>query len=143
MSAINQHNLAIFRQSLQRVTASTEFLDCFYDGFIAHSGEIGGFFKNRDMRQLKKKLRETLFMLAETAEGQPGLMLYIEMLGRVHARLKVQRKHFVIWEEALLEAVKRYDNEFDDKVLAAWLEVIDNVIETMFRALDEAKRLAS
>ncbi|MBT2970280.1 MAG: globin [Candidatus Thiodiazotropha sp. (ex Ctena orbiculata)] len=143
MSVINQHNLAIFRQSLQRVSASTEFFDCFYNSFVAQSDEIGEFFKNRDMKQLKKKLRETLFMLAETAEGRPGLTLYIEMLGRVHLRLKVKRKHFVMWEEALLEAVKRYDKEFDDKVLAAWLEVIDNVIETMFRALDETKQMAS
>ncbi|MES9992457.1 MAG: globin domain-containing protein [Candidatus Thiodiazotropha sp.] len=143
MSVINQYNLSIFSQSLQRVTASTEFLDCFYDCFLAQSDELGDFFKNRDMQQLKKKLRETLFMLAETAQGEPGLMLYIEMLGRVHRRLHVQRRHFVMWEEALLEAVKRCDKEYDDKVLAAWLEVIDNVIETMFRALDDANQMAS
>ncbi|MEW8314547.1 MAG: globin domain-containing protein [Candidatus Thiodiazotropha endolucinida] len=136
---MNQHNLEIFNRSLQRVTSSPAFFDCFYDKFINQSDEISRFFKNRDMAQLKKKLRETLFMLAETAEGRPGLTLYIEMLGRIHKRLNVQRKHFNMWEEALLEAVKIYD----DEVLAAWLYVIDEVIETMFSALEEARLMAS
>ncbi|MES9924816.1 MAG: globin domain-containing protein [Candidatus Thiodiazotropha endolucinida] len=140
---MNQHNLEIFNRSLQRVTSSPAFFDCFYDNFISQSDEISRFFKNRDMAQLKKKLRETLFMLAETAEGRPGLTLYIEMLGRIHKRLNVQRKHFNMWEEALLEAVKIYDDEYDDEVLAAWLYVIDEVIETMFSALEEARLMAS
>ena len=140
---MNQRNLEIFSQSLRRVTASADFYDCFYDKFISRSDEITAFFKNRDMAQLKKKLRETLFMLAETAEGGPGLTLYIEMLGRIHKRLNVHRRHFTMWEEALLEAVMAYDDEFDDRVLAAWLDVIDNVIEKMFSALDEARLIAS
>lgn len=143
MSDMNQHNLEIFSQSLQRVTASADFYDCFYDKFISRSDEIPAFFKNRDMTQLKKKLQDTLFMLAESAEGGAGLILYIEMLGRIHRRLNVQRRHFTIWEEALLEAVKTYDDEFDDKVLAAWLDVIDNVIGRMFTALDEGRMVAS
>jgi hemoglobin-like flavoprotein len=140
---MNQLNLEIFSQSLQRVTSSTAFFDSFYENFIGQSDEIGDFFKNRDMRQLKKKLRETLFMLAETAEGRPGLKLYIQMLGRIHKRLDVQRRHFRMWEEALLEAVKVHDSEYDDRVLAAWLYVIDDVIEKMFSALEEAKSIAS
>lgn len=140
---MNQHNLEIFSHSLQRVTATTGFFECFYDQFINQSEEINEFFKNRDMRHLKKKLRETLFMLAETAEGRPGLRLYIEMLGRIHKRLHVQRRHFTMWEEALLEAVRIYDYEFDDRVLAAWLYVIDDVIETMFSALEETRLIAS
>jgi hemoglobin-like flavoprotein len=140
---MNQHNLEIFRQSLQRVTASTAFFDCFYDQFINQSDEINEFFKNKDMQHLKNKLRETLFMLAETAEGRPGLRLYIQMLGRIHKRLHVQRRHFTMWEEALLEAVRIYDYKFDDRVLAAWLYVIDDVIESMFSALEEARLIAS
>lgn len=143
MSVINQQNLAIFRLSLQRVTASPSFIDCFYDKFINQSDEIYDIFKNRDIKQLKKKLQETLFMLVEAAEERPGLKLYIEMLGRVHKRLNVQRRHFTMWEEALLDAVRLYDDKFDDKVLAAWLDVIDNIIEMMFAALDEARKIAS
>jgi hemoglobin-like flavoprotein len=140
---MNQHYLEIFSQSLQRVTMSAAFFDCFYNNFIGQSDEIEDFFKHRDMRQLKRKLRETLFLLAETAEGRPGLRLYIQMLGRIHKRLNVQRRHFRMWEEALLEAVKIHDADYDDEVLAAWLYVIDDVIEMMFFALEEAKLIAS
>jgi hemoglobin-like flavoprotein len=140
---MNQQNLEIFRQSLKRVTSSTAFFDCFYNNFIGQSDEIRRFFENRDMRHLKKKLRETLFMLAETAEGRPGLRLYVQMLGRIHTRLNVERRHFRMWEEALLEAVRLYDSEYDDNILAAWLYVIDDVIEMMFSTLDEANLIAS
>ncbi|MCM8857590.1 MAG: globin [Candidatus Thiodiazotropha sp.] len=143
MSVIQKNHLEIFRQSLQRVTASEAFFDRFYDNFISQSEEIAAFFQNRDMLQLKKKLRETLHMLAESAEGRPGLGLYIEMLGRIHHRLNVQRRHFTMWEEALLDAVKTYDEEFSDQVLSAWLDVIDRVIDSMFAALNDAKKLAS
>ncbi len=143
MSVINQQNLVIFRQSLQRVTATPGFFECFYTNFVNQSAEIRAFFENRDIAHLRKKLRETLFMLSETAEGKPGLRLYIEMLGRIHSRLHVKRKHFTMWEEALLDAVKLYDDEFDDKVLAAWLDVIDNVIESMFSALRDTQKMAS
>jgi hemoglobin-like flavoprotein len=140
---MNQHNLAIFKQSLQRVTSSAAFLDSFYDNFINQSDEIRELFKHRDMAHLKNKLLETLLMLAETADGGPGLNLYLEMLGRIHKRLNVNRRHFNMWEEALIDAVKSHDYQFDDKVLAAWLEIIDEVIETMCSALEEARVIAS
>jgi hemoglobin-like flavoprotein len=140
---MNQHNLKIFKRSLQRVTSSSAFLDSFYDNFIGQSDEIREFFKNRDVAALKKKLGETLLMLAETAEGRPGLRLYLEMLGRIHKRLNVERRHLSMWEEALLGAVKRHDKEFDDRVLAAWLYVIDEVVETMYSVLDEERLIAS
>jgi hemoglobin-like flavoprotein len=140
---MNQHNLEIFKQSLRRVTSSPAFLDSFYDNFISQSEEIRELFSNRDMAQLKNKLLETLLMLAEAADGRPGLTLYLEMLGRIHKRLNVNRRHFSMWEEALIVTVKQHDKQFDDNVLAAWLDVIDEVIETMCSALDEARLIAS
>jgi hemoglobin-like flavoprotein len=140
---MDQNNLKIFKRSLRRVTSSPAFLDSFYDNFVTQSDEISVFFKNRDIDHLKKKLLESLLMLAETAQGRPGLRLYLEMLGRIHKRLNVQRRHFSMWEEALLGAVKRHDDQFDDKILAVWLDVIDEVIETMYSAMEEARLIAS
>ncbi|MCU7904621.1 MAG: globin [Candidatus Thiodiazotropha sp. (ex Epidulcina cf. delphinae)] len=142
MLRLQLDNLELFRQSLQRVTAKPGFYDGFYHNFIDQSEEITALFRNRDMPQLKRKLRNTLQMLVETVEGKPGLELYIEMLGRVHRRLNIQRRHFTMWEDALLEAVRVYDEEYSKQVLAAWLLVIGMVAERMFIALDGVEKVA-
>lgn len=108
------------------------FFDSFYDRFMGQSKEIAGFFQHRDMDQLKKKLWETLQMVAETAEGRPGISLYLEMLGRIHSRLHVQREHFDMWRSALLETVAEYDESFDERTRKAWLHVIGQMIDQMF-----------
>ena len=143
MSSIEQYHLELFRQSLRRVTRKAGFFDSFYDNFMGQSEEIAEFFHNRDMHQLKHKLQETLQMLTDTVEGRPGSGLYIEMLGRIHQRLTVERKHFVMWEEALLETVESYDDEFDGRIQAAWREVIESVIERMYSTTANISRAAS
>ncbi|MEJ2609689.1 MAG: globin [Candidatus Thiodiazotropha sp.] len=132
MSNISQYYLLLFRQSLQRVTGRAGFYDGFYNSFMSQSEEIAEFFLNKDRQQIKHKLEESLKMLAETAESLPGTRLYMEMLGRIHRRLKVQRKHFDLWEQALLETVKVYDDQYNSQILAAWLDVIEEVVSIMY-----------
>ncbi|MCU7914393.1 MAG: globin [Candidatus Thiodiazotropha sp. (ex Gloverina cf. vestifex)] len=140
---MEQRDLNLFRESLARVTASDDFFDSFYDHFMAQSEEIAGFFHRQDMAQLKHKLEETLQMVADTAEGRPGLELYMEMLGRIHQRLHVERRHFSMWQTALIETVAVFDDHYNDQVEAAWFRVIASVIEIVFSALSQPHQQAS
>lgn len=130
-------DLTLFRQSLARATAHAEFFDSFYDHFMGQSKEIAGFFHHRDMPQLKRKLRETLQMVSESAEGRPGITLYLEMLGRVHGRLHVEREHFSMWQSALLDTMAEYDEAFDERAKTAWIHVIGQMIEQMFESIPQ------
>jgi hemoglobin-like flavoprotein len=125
-------DLTQFRQSLARVTAQADFFDCFYDHFMAQSEEIAAIFVNRDMSQLKHKLKETLQILADTVDGRPGFSLYVEMLGRIHQRLHIKRSHFDMWREALLDTVAVHDEHYNPRVRLAWQRVIDSVIDLLF-----------
>jgi len=138
-----KEDLSQFRESLDRVTAQTGFFDSFYDAFMAQSEEIAGIFVNRDMAHLKHKLKETLQILADAAEGRPGFGLYVEMLGRVHQRLNVNRNHFDMWREALLDTVAVYDEQYNPRVRLAWRRVIDSVIERLFEGQWDPQREAS
>jgi hemoglobin-like flavoprotein len=131
---MRQDDLTIFRLSLVRATSREDFFDSFYDRFISQSKEIAGFFQHRDMPQLKKKLRETLQMVSESAEGRPGITLYLEMLGRVHDRLHVEREHFDMWQTALLDTVAEYDEVFDERTKTAWTHIIGQMIAQMFES---------
>jgi hemoglobin-like flavoprotein len=140
---MQQFNLNLFRDSLARVTSRDGFFDSFYDHFAAQSEEIAAIFRHKDMDQLKQKLRGTLEMVAQVAEGEPGLDMYMAMLGRTHHRLNIERRHFDMWQVALLDTVAAYDEAFSDRVGAAWSEVIGHVIDLVFSALERSHKLAS
>lgn len=140
---MQQSDLNLFRDSLARVTARDGFFDSFYDHFIRQSDEIASIFQHRDMAQIKHKLRTTLEMVAQSAEEQPGIDLYLEMLGRTHQRLHVERRHFDMWQAALLDTVAAYDEAYSDRVGAAWSQVIGTVIERLLSALRQNHKLAS
>jgi hemoglobin-like flavoprotein len=140
---MQQSDLNLFRDSLARVAACDGFFDSFYDHFMDQSEEIAAIFHHRDMHQLKQKLRTTLEMVAQTAEGQPGIVLYLEMLGRIHRRLQIERRHFDMWQVALLDTVAVFDEAYSDRIGAAWSQVIGSVVESIFSALDPSHKLAS
>ncbi|MCU7842365.1 MAG: globin [Candidatus Thiodiazotropha sp. (ex Monitilora ramsayi)] len=140
---MEQRDLQLFRESLGRVTAQDGFFDSFYDHFMAQSEEVAGYFQHKDMAQLKHKLQDTLQMVADTIEGRPGLELYMEMLGRVHLRLKVERKHFTMWQTALIDTVAVFDDHYDKRVQLAWCRVIEYVINIVFSTQDPPQRQAS
>lgn len=130
-------DLRIFRESLARVVQRAGFFDRFYARFMACSDEIAVLFRHRNMEQLKQKLRDALEVTADTAEGLPGTNLYMELLGRIHSRLQVTRRHFGLWRDALLDTVADDDPEYSFRVRLAWQRVIDSVIEQMFSRCPE------
>ena len=139
---MEQSNLNLFRDSLARVIARDGFFDSFYDHFTAQSEEIAGIFRNRDMAQIKAKLRSTLEMVAQAAVGEPGLDMYMEMMGRTHKRLEIERRHFEMWQAALLDTVAAYDEAYSDRIGAAWSQVIGHVIDLILGNLDQHRKLA-
>ena len=70
-------------------------------------------------------------MLTESAEGKPGLGMYLEMLGDIHRRLHVKPQHFGCWSEALIASVEVYDPQFDEEIRQAWERVIEQIIRSM------------
>ena len=138
-------DLNLFRDSLARVIAQDGFFDSFYDRFIDQSEDIAVVFHHRDMDQLKRKLRSTLEMVSQSAEGEPGITYYLEMLGRTHRRLNVERRHFTMWQTALLDTVAAFDEAYSDRVGAAWSQVIGSVIAAMDSDddSDHSRKLAS
>ncbi|MCG7899230.1 MAG: globin [Candidatus Thiodiazotropha lotti] len=132
MSTITKTNLKRFQQSLRRISLKQGFYDTFYDHFIAQSDEIAAIFHARDMDQLKGKLKETLQMVEDALMGKPGVVLYLEMLGRIHTRLKVDQRHFEMWKYALLSTIERYDDEYDAEVKMAWEAAIETVVSLMY-----------
>ena len=130
-SRIPVEDLKRFQESLSRVNTQELFYEHFYARFFRESDEIDAFFHDRDIASIIAKLRVTLMMVAEAAEGRPGLVMYLEMLGGIHRRLRVQPRFFQYWRTALLSTVARYDPDYDARIEAAWQRILDHVIACM------------
>ncbi len=128
----------IFHASLDRVMQHPDFFHLFYGRFMASSDEIAAMFKDKDMSRIEKKLQMTLKTVTEHADGEPGLGMYLELLGRIHHRLKITPEQFGLWRNALLETAAECDAEFTPQVSGTWELAIDEVIEKMQDGDDEA-----
>lgn len=122
---------ALFHASLDRTMRHPEFLQSFYRRFMDSSEEIAAMFKGRDMGRIQKKLIMTLQTVSEHTEGQPGLAMYLELLGRIHQRLNITPEQFTLWRNALIETAEECDELFTPQLRGAWERAIDAVIERM------------
>ena len=119
---------ARFSGSLARVTSSDDFFSRFYDRFMGDSDDIRNIFRGKDTDRIHRKLKTSLEMLADNAEGQPGLTMYLDMLGSTHRRLQIRPEHFARWREALITTAAEADPQWDTRIRAAWERVIDDMI---------------
>lgn len=120
-----------FRESLARATAVPDFYSRFYRRFIGSSEEIAVAFRGRDIGRIERKLRMTLDMVKDNANGQPGLTMYLELLGRTHAGMQISPSLFLLWREALINTAADCDPRFDPTARAAWENVLDDLIAKM------------
>lgn len=124
-------DLSLFRASLARAVASADFYRRFYERFMAASPEIAKLFHDRDMRRIEAKLRMTLEMVEGNAAEQPGMGMYLELLGRIHRAIGVSGRHFALWRIAAVNTAAECDPEFDADARRAWEGVIDRIAQRM------------
>ena len=120
-----------FRDSLARATAAPDFISRFYGRLVGTSEEVAAVFRGRDMGRIERKLRMTLDMVNDNADGQPGLTLYLELLGRTHAAIGISGPLFLLWRDALVATAAECDPRYDPAVRAAWEQVLDELITKM------------
>jgi len=124
-----QDYLELFTQSHQRATRARvdglEFLEKFYEIFIAKSHEIADKFKNTDMQRQRQHLHMSLnHMIYFSIDRRASEELL--RVGRLHNRsnLSIRPELYEVWLDGLLEAVKLFDPEFDDEVDLAWRVIL-------------------
>ncbi len=123
--------LGAFHASLDRALSDTAFIDRFYDSFIASSGEIELLFRHADMPRLKRKLKNSLRLITQAIDDEPGAAEYLELLGRTHKRLGIEPRHFDGWIWALIDTVAQCDAEFGPDTERVWRTVLSASVVRM------------
>ena len=123
----------LFRQSLDRCKKRADFLDLFYDHFMASSEQVREKFANTNFAAQKGHLIKSLTLAADVVDGDAAAMRHLHERAESHSRheINVQPALYDLWLEALLSTVEECDEEFSDQIEAAWRSVLGHIIGYM------------
>lgn len=124
---MNPRILETFESSLGRCTASTQFLDRFYERFLASSPKVAEKFAKTDFVRQKRALRASFhMMLLAASDGEEGAERHLRGLAVSHSRAKLDigAEFYDYWLDSLLATVPEFDEQWDDKVQDAWEQVM-------------------
>jgi len=119
--------LAVFEASLKRCEARPDFLDVFYENFLASSPEVASKFAGTDFARQKEMLRASFHHLLLVArDPKQGPVPYLEEIAVRHGagQLAIGAHLYDLWLDSLLETVRSCDPECFPDVEAAWEEVM-------------------
>ncbi|MDH3639461.1 MAG: globin [Gammaproteobacteria bacterium] len=124
----------VFRASFARAVGDTgyndEFIQRFYDIFMAKSSEIAQMFSNTNMTVQKTMLHDSLhYLLGYYNSGVPNV--HLKHIKKVHGAsgANIPDRFYALWLDSLIEAVKDKDPQFDRDVEQAWRRVMAPGIE--------------
>lgn len=127
-----EKDIELFNDSLERCTASADFLQRFYDLFLASSGEVAQKFAHTDFRKQTRLLRTSLYIMMLSSDD-PELGAHLQRLAQRHGRagLDIRPELYDLWLDCLLQAAAQFDPKFDDQAASAWRRVLQPGIEFM------------
>lgn len=130
---VEQEHVVLVTESFHRCCRSLEFFDEFYDNLCNKCSEIGPMFAHTDMERQNILIRTGIDNLLLFANGSDAAQDKIVELGRLHARagLNVRPELYRYWVEALLQAIREHDPEWDDSLEPFWRELLQPGIEQM------------
>lgn len=117
--------------SYYRCRRDGDFIDSFYDLFLAKSPEIMRMFANTDFRIQKLMLRQSLLEMICFERGLEGTHEEIERLARRHVELEVKPEMYSMWLDALCEAIKKHDPEFTPELEQRWRDAMQKSVDEM------------
>ena len=117
--------------SFYRCRRDGNFVDTFYDLFLAKSPEIAQKFVQTDFKIQKLMLRQSLLEMICFDIGMSGTREEIERLGHRHKELDNRPEMYSMWADALCEAIKKHDPDYTPELKQVWLQAINKSISEM------------
>ena len=126
----------LFLESLDRCTASKDFIPAFYSRFLLSSEEIMLKFKHTDFDKQYKMLERSLRLIAGATSGEPSALRELKERAESHDRyhLNIKKDMYELWKAAVLQTAEEYDPEWSDTVRHAWEKILDLAINQMVKS---------
>jgi len=123
----SEREAELFNDSLERCTASSEFLDRFYDLFLASSREVAEKFRHTDFPKQKRMLKASLYMMVLVADGKTEVQENLQRIAKRHSRtdLDIRPELYMLWLDCLIQAVRECDPRFTPETETAWRKIME------------------
>jgi hemoglobin-like flavoprotein len=138
--AVDPEKVPPVQQSLGRCLLNKkpgkDFLDAFYDTFLASDPRIKPLFAKTDMKKQKDLLRQGLITLIMYANGSGLAKSSVEQLAVKHDRqhVNIDPALYPLWVKSLMDCIKRYNPKYDPELHKLWTAVLDRGISVMKKA---------
>ena len=124
----------LFSDSYERCLQRADFVDQFYDNYIAANDVVAEKFAHADMNVQKAMLHASLHMIMALRSVSPEeAVKYFEGIGTTHNRHHhdITPELYDCWLSCLLETVRDCDKHYDADVDAAWRTMCADGIRIM------------
>ncbi len=130
---MTESDIELFNDSLERCTARHDFLDLFYQTFLACSQEVAEKFEHTDFDTQKRLLKASLYIMMLAAMGKPEARTHLERIAEVHDRNHhdIRPELYDLWLDCLLRTVKDFDSGFNASTERAWRAMMASGISLM------------
>ncbi len=114
------------KKSLGRCLHQGDVFETFYALFLERDPRISELFVNTDMQEQKRLLRHGLNNVVAFHEGSFTAQKAMERIRYTHGRdrMNIPPDLYHHWVEAMIEAVRQFDPEFDSRLEASWRQVL-------------------
>jgi hemoglobin-like flavoprotein len=125
----------IFLQSLKRCDLRGDFLEQFYERFIASSPDVRDKFVHTDLYRQRRMLRRSLELMARATAGDPEGLRELHDRAETHRRSKldIAPPLYDLWLDALVSTAGESDPEWTPAIEDAWREILGIAIRHMTR----------
>lgn len=121
------------QQSYGRCLQDKQFIERFYEIFMASSPRVAEMFAQTDFQKQRLALRRGISVAIFHAAGSNVVKRTIDQMADVHAcpgRAPVPPELYPFWIESLIKAVEEFDPEAGPLLINRWREGMTSVVDT-------------
>jgi hemoglobin-like flavoprotein len=129
---MEERDVELFNDSLERCSGSPDFLRRFYELFLASSDTVAKKFEHTDLKKQARLLKTSLYILMLASDGSERFV-HLERLAKLHSRsaLDIKPELYDLWLDRLVRAASEFDPMFGPEIGTAWRRVLQPGIEFM------------
>ncbi len=124
-----------FLASLARCSKSEDFLESFYNRFLASSEEVREKFKHTDFERQHRMLQRSLELCAGATTGEPEALRKLSDLATTHdsQHHDIRPELYDLWLDSMIETAAQFDSVWHDEIEQSWRRILGHLVEHMKR----------
>ncbi len=130
-----KEDISRVRLSYGRSISNRDFLDRFYEIFLASDPSVARKFAKTDLKKQQELLAMSVNMVILFPQENKIAKNAVGRIRESHQRtgLNIKPHFYELWAKSLIQAVSEHDSEFDSQLETSWRKVvqvaIDHIVE--------------